>query len=233
MYYAMSDLHGKYEKYIAMLEKINFSDEDTMFVIGDVVDRGEKPVEILLDMMKRPNVYPIMGNHEALALYILKKLTVEITEENSDSQINAETMNELIDWISDGGSPTISGFQKLKNSERLDLLDYISEFPMYEVTDVGERTFIMVHAGLGNFRKGKKLREYTLEELIMTRNDFGTKYFDDDNIYVVTGHTPTLAITGKPQIYHKNNNICIDCGASYEGGKLACLCLDNMKEYYV
>jgi len=233
MYYAMSDLHGKYEKYIAMLEKINFSDEDTMFIIGDVVDRGEKPVEILLDMMKRPNVYPIMGNHEALALYILKKLTVEITEENSDSQINAETMNELIDWISDGGSPTISGFQKLKNSERLDLLDYISEFSMYEVTDVGERTFIMVHAGLGNFRKGKKLRDYTIEELIMTRNDFGTKYFDDDNIYVVTGHTPTLAITGKPQIYHKNNNICIDCGASYESGKLACLCLDNMKEYYV
>lgn len=30
-----------------------------------------------------------------------------------------------------------------------------------------------------------------------------------------------------------NNNICIDCGACFPNGCLACLCLDTMREYYV
>jgi serine/threonine protein phosphatase 1 len=33
-------------------------------------------------------------------------------------------------------------------------------------------------------------------------------------------------------IYYGNGSIAIDCGAVF-GGKLACLCLDNGKEYYI
>lgn len=40
----------------AWLEKIDFEAEGELYVIGDVVDRGEQPMEILLDMMKRANV---------------------------------------------------------------------------------------------------------------------------------------------------------------------------------
>jgi hypothetical protein len=32
----MSDLHGRYDRYIAMLEKINFSASDTLYVLGDI-----------------------------------------------------------------------------------------------------------------------------------------------------------------------------------------------------
>ena len=49
---------------------------------------------------------------------------------------------------------------------------------------------------------------------------------------IITGHTPTLAINGKDKIYHNKNNIVIDCGCTY-GGRLACLRLDDMKEFYV
>ena len=48
MIYAMSDLHGCYEKYIQMVEMIRFKSEDTLYVLGDVVDRGEDGVKILL-----------------------------------------------------------------------------------------------------------------------------------------------------------------------------------------
>ena len=41
MIYAMSDLHGCYNLYVKMLEKINFSDEDTLYLLGDYVDRGD------------------------------------------------------------------------------------------------------------------------------------------------------------------------------------------------
>ncbi len=40
MIYTMADIHGQYDKYIAMLEKINFSKNDILFVLGDVIDRG-------------------------------------------------------------------------------------------------------------------------------------------------------------------------------------------------
>ncbi|MBR6834691.1 MAG: metallophosphoesterase, partial [Oscillospiraceae bacterium] len=54
MVYVMSDIHGEYDKYRRMLEKIRFSDNDILYILGDVVDRGPEPAKILLDMMKRP-----------------------------------------------------------------------------------------------------------------------------------------------------------------------------------
>ena len=64
MIYVMSDIHGEYRKYIQMLEQIAFTKEDTLYVLGDVVDRGEYGLKILRDMMLRSNVIPILGNHE-------------------------------------------------------------------------------------------------------------------------------------------------------------------------
>ena len=57
--YCMSDIHGEYDKYIKMLDTINFGSKDTLYVLGDVVDRGPNPMAVLFDMMKRPNVVPL------------------------------------------------------------------------------------------------------------------------------------------------------------------------------
>jgi serine/threonine protein phosphatase 1 len=40
MTYVIADIHGCYEQYKALLEKINFSASDTLYVLGDVIDRG-------------------------------------------------------------------------------------------------------------------------------------------------------------------------------------------------
>ena len=40
MIYVISDLHGCYEEYIKMLELINFNGNDTLYVLGDICDRG-------------------------------------------------------------------------------------------------------------------------------------------------------------------------------------------------
>ena len=50
MIYAMSDLHGCYDKYIKMLEKINFNENDMLYILGDIVDRGPDGIKILLDI---------------------------------------------------------------------------------------------------------------------------------------------------------------------------------------
>ena len=82
MLYVMSDIHGEYDKYLAMLELIDLSEDDTLYVLGDVVDRGPEPIKVLQDMASRDNVYLIKGNHEGMASFVLHKLNVEITEAN-------------------------------------------------------------------------------------------------------------------------------------------------------
>lgn len=231
--YAMADIHGEYEKYRRMLEQICFSPEDELYVLGDVVDRGPQPVELLRDMAARDNVFPLMGNHDVAALDLLDRLAVEITEENCETQLDADVLMRYADWLADGGGVTANAFRALSFAERADLLDYLRDFAPYEALDVGERSFLLVHAGLRNFDEKRPLSSYRLDELILGRHDFARQYFPDPAIYVVTGHTPTLAITGKPEIYRQSNNIAIDCGACFPGGRLACLCLDTMEEYYV
>ena len=46
--YVISDIHGEYWKFMELLDMIHFSDEDILYVLGDVVDRGKNPVKTLL-----------------------------------------------------------------------------------------------------------------------------------------------------------------------------------------
>lgn len=53
---------------------------------------------------------------------------------------------------------------------------------------------------------------------------------------MISGHTPTMLIENNPRpgfIYQANNHIAIDCGCSFPGGRLGCLRLEDMKEFYV
>ncbi len=217
--------------HIQILEQINFSDEDTLYILGDIVDRGEQPMEILLDMMNRPNVYPIMGNHDQIAIYLLPKVNKALVENGGKLTENLKQL--LLVWMSDGGKPTISGFRKLEEKQRRDVIDYLNEFNLLETVDVGDKSFVLVHAGFGNYRPGKKFSEYTDNDLLSCRPDPSEQYFEDENIFTVMGHTPTPYFSGKPEIYKKGRNIFIDCGACNPDGRLACLCLDNFEEFYV
>jgi serine/threonine protein phosphatase 1 len=64
------------------------------------------------------------------------------------------------------------------------------------------------------------------------RADYEKQLFADNDIFIVSGHTPTQLLSGKAEIYRSHNNIDIDCGAAF-GGRLACLRLDDMTEFYV
>ena len=68
MVYVMSDIHGNINKYEKMLMLINFSEEDELYVLGDVIDRGAEGVRILEDIMNRPNRQMLKENHELMAV---------------------------------------------------------------------------------------------------------------------------------------------------------------------
>lgn len=61
----MSDIHGCYDDMIKMLEQIAFSDEDTLILAGDYIDRGSQSFEMLKWIESNPkNVIFLRGNHD-------------------------------------------------------------------------------------------------------------------------------------------------------------------------
>lgn len=92
MIYAVSDLHGCYDKYRNMLEKIHFSETDTLYILGDVVDRGDGGIQILKDMAARSNIIPIKGNHDFLA----HRFLTMISQNQNLSQLEKQTETYLM-----------------------------------------------------------------------------------------------------------------------------------------
>ena len=70
MIYVISDLHGyPLEKFKMLLEKAEFSADDFLYILGDVIDRnGDGGVEMLLWLMEQDNIELLLGNHEAMLL---------------------------------------------------------------------------------------------------------------------------------------------------------------------
>ena len=68
MIYCMSDIHGEADRFHTMLEMIHFSDKDTLYIIGDVIDRYPGGIDILREIMETPNMVMLLGNHEQMCL---------------------------------------------------------------------------------------------------------------------------------------------------------------------
>ena len=225
MIYVMSDLHGCFEEYKRMLEKIDFKDSDILYILGDIVDRGSQSIEILQDMMLKSNVFPILGNHEYMLNECLDFMLSEINEENISTINDSNIIQKLTSWITEnGGAATFEQLNRLSKDELLDLQDYLMEFEIYKSLEVNHKRFVLVHANM----KPEYLNdiEKYLMNMLFEKTDSTKNEFKD--AYLVTGHVPTE--DGK--ILKKNHHICIDGGCVFKQN-LACLCLDTMEEFYV
>lgn len=230
--YVISDIHGQYDMFMELLDKIKLKGNDTLYVLGDILDRGPHPIKTLMKLMEMPNAICLVGNHEFMALECLEFLMKEITDKSLE-ELNAETLDNLVTWQFNGSQSTIDEFRKLDSESQMDVIDFIKDFLIYEEVSVNGKDYLLVHAGLGNYSQEKDIEDYSLHELIWVRADYDVRYFEDT--YVITGHTPTQTIEDNPHpgyIYQRNNHIAIDCGAHYPGGRLAALCLDTGEEYY-
>ncbi len=230
--YVMSDLHGmSLDELKGLLKKADFCEDDFLYILGDVIDRrGDGGVGILKWLLTQTNIQLILGNHEAMLLSC-DFLFQEITEE-SVGNIDTEKMALLNTYNENGGDVTLNALNDLDKETVLDILDYLRDCPIYETVSVGNKDFILVHAGLGSFDKNKKLSDYTADELIWTWPEYDDEYFDD--ITVVFGHTPTVFYDrySKGKILHRPTWIDIDVGSSY-GYDTAMLRLDDLKEFYL
>ena len=225
MIYVMSDLHGCYDKYKKMLDKISFSKEDTLYILGDVVDRGSNGMKILLDIAECENVILFAGNHDQLAWTLLTNLHL------LDDKKRAKAVAELYGmWISDGGKETLEEYFTLSEKEREIVLSVLKNALISKEIEVNGQTFLLAHT-VPEVDFICDYEEWTVEDYTWGEPDYEEVYFDEK--YIVTGHTPTGYIdeTYKGRIWKGNNHIAIDCGAVF-GNALGCLCLDTFEEFY-
>jgi len=238
MTYAMSDLHGEYDKYKEMLKLIDFSDKDTMYINGDICDRGGESAKIYLDIMSRDNIFVIKGNHEVMAEEHLEYLLKE-HHENGINILELFSERDLWLWFENGGDMTVISLLDESEENRLRILDFIKTLPYYRTVDVDGKHYIMVHGGLGDYQEDTKLEDIVPDDLVWSRPDFNGSYFADPNTYLIVGHTPTFLLRESEQeatiFYGTGNVTAIDCGCAYPEylGRLGCLCLETGEEFYV
>lgn len=213
MTYVVSDLHGiPLRQFQMLLKRARFSDDDILFVLGDTIDRGADGIRLLLWMMEQHNVFHLLGNHEAMLLAVSETILkdcgdVEL-EDLQDGQLDI-----LSSMLVNGAQPTLSALGELVRGapeQAEDLLDYLREMPLYDSVEVNDVTYLLVHAGLGNFVPGKKMSSYTQDELLWSRPELDEVYPLGDDVHVVFGHTPTsyYEMTGK--IVKTETWSCID-----------------------
>ena len=222
MTYVVSDIHGEYDRFLALLAQIDLKDEDILYIAGDLVDYGSGSMELVGDLSIRLNVYPVAGDHDYLAARMLHGFDRMLKNGGSP---DADYISEMTAWVKDGGQPTLDAYRKLDTDEREGVLDYLGELPLFEEFSVGGTDYLMVHAGIAGYRAGTDPDDYQPEDFFSEVPD--AEYPLVEGKTLIVGHVRTKS--GK--IERGEGSIFLDCGAG-EGGKLGCLRLEDGKEFY-
>lgn len=233
MKYCISDIHGDYRNFYRMLVKINFSASDHLYILGDVIDKGEENLCLLEFIRRENNISMIKGNHEYLCERYLKGIV-------------SETL-----WDACGGVSTRKEVDRLGQDQKQDLQNYLESLPIWQLVTVKGQDYFLTHSGYHadfEVRKGDgKITDIAESVRSAVEVDQEAYLFSDDihilpasvifDRKVIVGHYPTLKISWKScgKIYHGRQYTDIDAGNVLRkmGGRLACLRLEDGREFYI
>ncbi len=92
--YIIGDLHGCYDEFVELTNRIGISENDLLISLGDIVDRGNKSYELYEYFKNRENSVVLMGNHERKHLRGILSYSQEIVKVQF-----AEKYNEFLNWL--------------------------------------------------------------------------------------------------------------------------------------
>ena len=233
MVYVLSDIHGNERRFNSILEQINLQPTDTLYILGDVIDRHPGGIRILRKIMKMSNVKMLLGNHEYMMLNALG-CPYDATE-NSNEFLQRKALRL---WYSNGGKVTHDYLKHIRKTLRLEIVEFLRALPLNIDVTVKGTQYKLVHAA-------------PVEDFDNAVYDNPTQFAVWERRYevdipardyvLVFGHTPTAyyqrSIPMEP--WYGDNCIGVDCGCGYPEtgfdwhlGRLACLCLDNGKAFF-
>ncbi len=147
---AIGDIHGCHIAFDTLLEHLSIRPNDTVVVLGDVIDRGpgtRQVIDRLLELRQQCRLVFLMGNHEEM---FLGSLAVEDVRQSWLGFGGRETLQSYIERAEDTGELPAEHIEFLRSG-----LDYFET-----------ETTIFVHAGL---EPGRPLRKQTSTWLRWTK----------------------------------------------------------------
>lgn len=226
MIYVLSDIHGNERRFRSILDQIGLQPGDTLYILGDVVDRHPGGIRILRTIMGMPNVRMLLGNHEYMMLRAL----------GCPYDDNVDDGRALAHWYRNGGQVTHDHWKRIRKSLRAEIVAYLHALPLHFDIEVNGTRYKLVHAA--------PTEEYRVEPKYKNAVHFavwkrlGADYVLPGDYTLVFGHTTTKHYQGNVpmEIWHGDHRLGIDCGSGYPEdspyGRLACLRLDDGKVFY-
>ena len=214
--YVMSDIHNNYKRFKNMLQNIQFSEDDKLYILGDVFDRSNydpNPVDLYFQILALGDRCTVIrGNHDQwLMEYINKYFS---TPEKRRRKIEPYQYNSFL-LLQDRLTPI-----DIQN-----IADTIMKWPLQLEIEVNDVKYLLAHAMTSEPDKILP-DEYYLTGV-------------PNNTYLEQGIAGYISICGHSSTEGKilkNNNetiYVIDCGCGFKSGRLGCLCLESKEEYYV
>ena len=197
--YVISDLHGQYKVFMKLLEKVGFSDKDSLYMLGDAIDRGPDGIKILRYVMNEPNIHFILGNHEFMMLN-------GVALDGSASANYEKLPGKDADiWIyGNGGNKTYYKYKLLKKNERLKILEWLQSCPLSTKVEVNKTVYLLTHS----FFKEDKIDipyrdiDYQTAFEIVWNSPFRRDVYADPSEYA--RYMPWKFVIGHVPIYRAN-----------------------------
>lgn len=98
--YVIGDVQGCYQSLKKLLKEVNFSTQDKLWLVGDLINRGPDSLSVLRfvqDLGKR--CVTVIGNHEFHLIGLAKQFVKTNNSTSLDDILNAHDCDELIQWI--------------------------------------------------------------------------------------------------------------------------------------
>ncbi|WP_330204556.1 metallophosphoesterase family protein [Cyanobacterium sp. Dongsha4] len=209
----IGDVHGHYEALCSLFNHIAPTQEDQVYFLGDLIDRGPESSQVVEFVMKN-DYHCILGNHEIMLLDAL-----------GNGKLNHQAFQS---WLQNGGNATVMSYgHKMPSPEHL---DWMKSLPFF--FDLGD--YWLVHAGVD---PRLNITQQSPDQFCWIRSEFHSTekaYFKDKTIII--GHTITFTFNGlKPgQIAKGEGWLGIDTGVYHHGqGWLSALDLNTDTVYQV
>ena len=227
--YILSDVHGNMRRFRSILRQIHLQPEDTLYVLGDVIDRYPDGIRILRQIMAMPNAKMLLGNHEYMMLRALGRPYDD----------NADDGGALAHWYRNGGKVTHDHFKHLRKALRQQILAYLSTLPLHYDLRLEGQQYKLVHAATREDFDHEPKYKNPVHFAVWKRWDIDA--FPARDYTLIFGHTPTRHYrdTAPMEVWFAPGHIDIDCGCGYPEtgpdsayGRLACLRLDDGAVFY-